>query len=161
MIDAVNSCVIAPIRMGYVPALDGIRAIAILLVLLYHAHIEPFHGGFIGVDIFFVVSGFLITALLIEEYQYSGSVSYKHFLFRRVRRLLPAVFVLLAVVGIWTALFSKRNLEQFQQDVGPAIFYVSNWWQIFWNDIPYFASTEPPLLRHMWSLAVEEQWYIF
>jgi len=159
--DAVNSSVIAPIRMGYVPALDGIRAIAILLVLLYHAHIEPFHGGFIGVDIFFVVSGFLITALLMEEYQYSGSVSYKHFLFRRVRRLLPAVFVLLAVVGIWTALFSKRNLEQFQQDVGPAIFYVSNWWQIFWNDIPYFASTEPPLLRHMWSLALEEQWYIF
>ena len=161
MNDAVNSHVIAPIRMGYVPALDGIRAIALLLVLLYHAHIEPFHGGFIGVDIFFVVSGFLITALLMEEYAHSGTVSYKQFLFRRIRRLLPAVFVLLAVVGLWTSLFSQRNLEQFQRDVAPAIFYVSNWWQIFWNDIPYFASTDPPLLRHMWSLAVEEQWYIF
>jgi peptidoglycan/LPS O-acetylase OafA/YrhL len=161
MNDAVNSHVIAPIRMGYVPALDGIRAIAILLVLLYHAHIEPFHGGFIGVDIFFVVSGFLITALLMEEYAHSGTVSYKQFLFRRMRRLLPAVFVLLAVVGLWTSLFSQRNLEQFQRDVAPAIFYVSNWWQIFWNDIPYFASTDPPLLRHLWSLAVEEQWYIF
>lgn len=155
-----GSFVIAPARMGYVPALDGIRAVAIILVLLYHAHIKPFHGGFIGVDIFFVVSGFLITALLMEEHAHSGSVSYKNFLLRRARRLLPALVVLLAVIGLWASLFSQRNLDQFQRDVAPSLFYVSNWWQIFWNDVPYFASTDPPLLRHMWSLAVEEQWYI-
>jgi peptidoglycan/LPS O-acetylase OafA/YrhL len=161
MADNAISQMIAPARMGYVPALDGIRAVAIILVLLYHAHIEPFHGGFIGVDIFFVVSGFLITALLMEEHAHFGAVLYKNFLLRRARRLLPALIVLLAVIGLWASLFSQRNLEQFQRDVAPAVFYASNWWQIFWNDIPYFASTDPPLLRHMWSLAVEEQWYIF
>jgi peptidoglycan/LPS O-acetylase OafA/YrhL len=161
MTDVNQANVIAPIRMGYVPALDGMRAIAILLVLLYHGHVEPFHGGFIGVDIFFVVSGFLITSLLMEEYEHSGFISYRHFLHRRLRRLLPALIVLLAVVGLWTSKFSQRNLDQLQRDLAPAFFYVSNWWQIFWNDIPYFASTEPPLLRHLWSLAVEEQWYIF
>lgn len=161
MTDVNHGHVIAPIRMGYVPALDGIRAIAILLVLLYHGHVGPFHGGFIGVDIFFVVSGFLITSLLMEEYEHSGSISFRHFLHRRIRRLLPALIVLLAVVGLWTSQFSQRNLDQLQHDLAPAFFYVSNWWQIFWNDTPYFASTEPPLLRHLWSLAVEEQWYIF
>ena len=161
MTDVNHANVIAPIRMGYVPALDGMRAIAILLVLLYHGHVEPFHGGFIGVDIFFVVSGFLITSLLMEEFEHSGSISYKQFLHRRVRRLLPALLVVLVAISIWTSLYSRRNLDQLQRDLAPAFFYVSNWWQIFWNDIPYFASTEPPLLRHMWSLAVEEQWYIF
>ena len=161
MTDVHHPHVIAPIRMGYVPALDGIRAFAIVLVLLYHGHVAPFHGGFIGVDIFFVVSGFLITSLLMEEYGHSGSISYKQFLHRRIRRLLPALLVVLVAISMWTSLFSRRNLDQLQSDLAPAFFYVSNWWQIFWNDIPYFASTEPPLLRHMWSLAVEEQWYIF
>ena len=160
MAENVTSPIIAPARMGYVPALDGIRAVAIILVLLYHAHIKPFHGGFIGVDIFFVVSGFLITALLMEEHAHSGAVSYKNFLLRRARRLLPALIVLLAVIGLWASLFSRRNLDQLQRDIAPSLLYVSNWCQIFWNDVPYFASTNPPLLRHMWSLAVEEQWYI-
>lgn len=159
MTDVHHTNVIAPVRMGYAPALDGIRAIAIVLVLLYHAHVGPFHGGFIGVDVFFVVSGFLITSLLMEEYEQSGSISYKRFLHRRIRRLLPALLVVLVAVSLWTSLYSQRNLDQLQRDLAPAVFYVSNWWQIFWNDIPYFASTEPPLLRHMWSLAVEEQWY--
>jgi peptidoglycan/LPS O-acetylase OafA/YrhL len=160
MDDVNHAQVIAPARMGYVPALDGIRAIAILLVLAYHAHVSPIHGGFIGVDLFFVVSGFLITALLMEEFEFSGTISYRNFLKRRIRRLLPALITVVVAVAVWTSFFSRRNLEQLQHDIAPAIFYISNWWQIFWNDIPYFSSTEPPLLRHLWSLAVEEQWYI-
>lgn len=160
MSENVNASVIAPMRMGYVPALDGIRGVAIVLVLLYHADLAQFRGGFVGVDIFFVVSGFLITALLVEEYQYSGSVSYRHFLLRRFRRLAPALLVVLVAVALWTSYFSRINLDQLRGDLLPAIGYISNWWQIFANDVPYFASTEPPLLRHLWSLAVEEQWYI-
>ena len=141
MNDENHAVAIAPARMGYVPSLDGIRAIAILLVVLYHAHVPPFHGGFIGVDLFFVVSGFLITALLMEEFKFSGSVSYRNFLQRRARRLLPALIVVLASVALWASFFSPQNVNQLQRDIGPAIFYFSNWWQIFWNDIPYFAST--------------------
>ena len=152
--------VIAPARMGYVPALDGIRAIAIALVTLYHAEAGPFDGGFIGVDVFFVVSGFLITALLIEEFDFSGTISYRQFLYRRARRLLPALLVLLTVVSLWTSFFAPINLDQLRSDLLPAIGYISNWWQIFVTDIPYFAPDNPPLLRHLWSLAVEEQWYI-
>jgi peptidoglycan/LPS O-acetylase OafA/YrhL len=146
--------------MGYVPALDGIRAIAIALVTLYHAEAGPFDGGFIGVDVFFVVSGFLITALLIEEFDFSGTISYRQFLYRRARRLLPALLVLLTVVSLWTSFFAPINLDQLRSDLLPAIGYISNWWQIFVTDIPYFAPDNPPLLRHLWSLAVEEQWYI-
>ncbi len=144
--------------MGQQPALDGIRALSVTIVILYHAGFTWMHGGFFGVEVFFVVSGFLITALLVDERAANGRVSLRGFWARRARRLLPALFVMLLAVSLWTVLVATEHITQLRTDLLPAIFYVSNWAQIF-GDVPYF-SPAVPLLRHLWSLAVEEQWYL-
>src|SRR5688500_4006722 len=144
--------------MGYQPVLDGIRAVAVVAVILYHAGFGWIHGGFFGVEVFFVVSGYLITALLLDEHRREGKVSLRKFWMRRARRLLPALFAMLVAVTIWASFFGEEHLAQLRKDILPAAFYVSNWAQIV-GDVPYF-STEAPLLRHVWSLAVEEQWYL-
>ena len=151
---------LGPSHMGYIPSLDGLRALAVLAVILYHAHFSWIRGGFIGVEVFFVVSGFLITSLLLEESEDTGGISLRQFWIRRARRLLPALFTMLVVVSAWALLFSKYKVGQLRHDFLAAVFYISNWWQIFSSDVPYFAPSDPPLLRHLWSLAVEEQWYL-
>ena len=150
----------APPSMGYVPALDGLRALAVIAVIFYHAKFSWMQGGFIGVEVFFVVSGFLITSLLLEELDENHAIGLKQFWLRRARRLLPALFVMLVCVSAWALLFSDYTVGQLRHDFLPATFYFSNWWQIFFTDVPYFAPADPPLLRHLWSLAVEEQWYL-
>ena len=146
--------------MGYQPGLDGLRAISVIAVIFYHAGFAWMHGGFFGVEVFFVVSGFLITSLLIEERGRTGGVSLKQFWLRRIRRLFPALFTMLVVISTWTALFgSAEQTSQMRRDLPWSIFYVANWGQVV-GDIPYFQAGDPPLLRHLWSLAVEEQWYL-
>ena len=146
--------------MGYQPALDGLRAISVVAVLLYHAGFSWMHGGFFGVEVFFVVSGFLITSLLLDERQRSGRIDFGQFWLRRARRLFPALFAVIAAVAVWTALWgSTEQISQVRRDIPWAVFYLGNWGQIL-GDVPYFAG-DPPLLRHLWSLAVEEQWYLF
>ena len=147
-------------RMGYQPALDGLRALSVIAVILYHAGIQWIPGGFIGVEVFFVVSGFLITSLMIDEQHVSGKVSLKQFWIRRARRLLPALFTMLIASLIAVTFFAKDSAPDFRQDVLPALGYFSNWWQIYFVDTPYFAANSLPMLRHLWSLAVEEQWYV-
>ena len=147
-------------RMGYQPALDGLRALSVIAVILYHAGIHWIPGGFIGVEVFFVVSGFLITSLLIDEQHVSGKVSLKQFWIRRARRLLPALFTMLITSLVAVTFFAKDSAPDFRQDVLPALGYFSNWWQIYFVDTPYFAANSLPMLRHLWSLAVEEQWYV-
>ncbi len=147
-------------RMGYQPALDGLRALSVIAVILYHAGIHWIPGGFIGVEVFFVVSGFLITSLMIDEQHVSGKVSLKQFWIRRARRLLPALFTMLIVSLVTVTFFAKDSAPDFRQDVLPALSYFSNWWQIYFVDTPYFAANSLPMLRHLWSLAVEEQWYV-
>jgi len=147
-------------RMGYQPALDGLRALSVIAVMLYHAGVHWIPGGFIGVEVFFVVSGFLITSLLIDEQQVSGKVSLKQFWIRRARRLLPALFTMLVVALVAVTFFAKDSAPDFRRDVGPALGYFSNWWQIYFVETPYFAANSLPMLRHLWSLAVEEQWYV-
>ena len=149
-----------PPSMGYVPALDGLRALAVIAVIFYHAKFSWMQGGFIGVEVFFVVSGFLITSLLLEEAEENQSIALKQFWYRRARRLLPALFVMLVMVSAWALLFSDYKVGQLRHDFLSAVFYFSNWWQVFFTDVPYFAPKDPPLLRHLWSLAVEEQWYL-
>ncbi len=145
--------------MGYQPALDGLRALSVGIVILYHAGFSWMHGGFFGVEVFFVVSGFLITSLLIEEHDRFGGVSFRGFWTRRARRLLPALFAVLGAVAVWAAVAgSAEQQSQLRRDIPWSVFYVSNWGQIL-GDVPYFAG-EPALLRHLWSLAVEEQWYL-
>ncbi len=145
--------------MGYQPTLDGVRAVSVIAVILYHAGFTWLHGGFFGVEVFFVVSGFLITSLLIEERDGSGRVSLWHFWQRRWRRLLPALFTMLIAIGVWAVFWgSAEQHTQLRRDYPWGIFYLANWGQIF-SKVAYFSGT-PTLFRHLWSLAVEEQWYL-
>ncbi len=112
-------------------------------------------GGFLGVEVFFVVSGFLITMLLIEERESSGEVNFRSFWVRRGRRLFPALGVVLVAVSTWVALFgSAEQASQMRRDLPWSVLYAANWGQIV-GDVPYFAAGDPPMLRHLWSLAVE------
>ena len=146
--------------MGYEPSLDGIRAFSVIAVMLYHANIAWLPGGFLGVEVFFVVSGFLITSLLIEERESTQHIDLKQFWIRRARRLLPAFFVMVCATAVCVAFYATDSAPDFRRDVLPSLGYFSNWWQIFAVDTPYFAASSLPVLRHLWSLAVEEQWYL-
>lgn len=146
--------------MGYEPSLDGIRAFSVIAVMLYHANIAWLPGGFLGVEVFFVVSGFLITSLLIEERESTQRIDLKQFWIRRARRLLPAFFVMVSATAVCVAFYATDSAPDFRRDVLPSLGYFSNWWQIFAVDTPYFAASSLPVLRHLWSLAVEEQWYL-
>jgi peptidoglycan/LPS O-acetylase OafA/YrhL len=148
------------IKMGYEPSLDGIRAFSVIAVMLYHANIAWLPGGFLGVEVFFVVSGFLITSLLIEERESNHCINLKQFWIRRARRLLPAFFVMLCATSVCVAFYATDSAPDFRRDMLPSLGYFSNWWQIFAVDTPYFAASSLPVLRHLWSLAVEEQWYL-
>ena len=146
-------------RFGYQPALDGLRAVAVIAVILYHAGFTWMEGGWIGVEVFFVISGFLITSLLLEERGRTGAIDLARFWLRRARRLLPALFVMLAVVGVWALVAgSDGQLAQLRRDYPWALLYAGNWGQIV-GDVPYYTG-DPPLLRHLWSLAIEEQFYL-
>ncbi len=151
----------APARLGYIPALDGLRALAVVAVLLYHADQSWIPGGFLGVDVFFVISGYLITCLLLSDYQQTNGIGLKRFWYRRARRLLPALFAMLFVVSLYAVLFLPDVLDQLRGEVISALLYVENWFLVF-RDLSYFQSAgRPPLLQHVWSLAVEEQYYLF
>ena len=146
--------------MGYQPGLDGLRAISVIAVILYHAGFGWMTGGFLGVEVFFVVSGYLITSLLIDERESSGSVSLRGFWTRRARRLFPALAVVLVAVTLWALLAgTAEQAAQVKRDLPWAVGYLANWGQIV-GEVPYFSAVDPPLLRHLWSLAVEEQWYV-
>jgi len=146
--------------MGYQPALDGLRALRVIAVILYHANLAWLPGGFIGVEVFFVVSGYLITALLIGERVSTGKISLQQFWLRRARRLLPALGTMLLATAIAVAFVKPEFAPAFRRDIAAAMLYFSNWWQIFFVTVPYFAPVDPPILRHLWSLSIEEQWYL-
>jgi peptidoglycan/LPS O-acetylase OafA/YrhL len=151
---------LARTSMGYQPGLDGLRAISVVAVILYHAGFSWMHGGFFGVEVFFVVSGYLITMLLIEEREKTGGVSLSQFWLRRARRLFPALFLMMFAVAAWTAVLgTAEQASRLKRDLPWSIFYLNNWGQIV-GEVPYFQPGDPPLLRHLWSLAVEEQWYL-
>ena len=135
------------------------RALAVVAVMIYHANSSWLPGGFLGVEVFFVISGYLITLLLIAERERTGRVALGQFWLRRARRLLPALFVMLFIVVSYTALFRSETLGQIRGDVIASLFYVTNWYQI-WVGQGYSASGDFAPLRHLWSLAVEEQFYL-
>ncbi|NCZ66895.1 MAG: acyltransferase [Actinobacteria bacterium] len=147
-----------PGLLGYMPALDGVRALAVVAVIVYHANKKWLGGGFLGVEVFFVISGFLITSLLIAEHEQHGSISLKKFWLRRARRLLPALWVLLVGVAVYCSLFERDALGALRGDIIAAFFYGFNWFQI-WVGTSYFTAFDFVPLRHLWSLAVEEQFY--
>ncbi len=148
-------------RDDYLPGLDGVRAIAVLAVLLYHLDINGFFSaGFLGVDLFFVLSGFLITSQLLREFARDGTISLREFYVRRARRLMPAVIALLLLVVLAVEVFAPDAIHRTRADVLPAVFYFSNWWQVFSEQSYFEISGRPALLQHLWSLAIEEQFYI-
>ena len=151
---------VASTRLRYVPGLDGLRALSVSAVLLYHAEVSWMPGGFLGVDVFFVISGYLITSLLLAEHRNHGEIGVGQFYLRRARRLLPALFLLLACVSLFTVIFLPDEIRSLRADVVAALGYVTNWWQIFQHQSYIAAQGRPPLLRHLWSLAVEEQFYL-
>lgn len=147
-------------KKRYLPSIDGLRAVAIIFVILYHFQFPFAQGGFIGVDIFFVLSGYLITNSLMIEWHQTKQFDFKQFWLKRLRRLLPAVVTLLIVVLIVCFFFFPSSFKKSWSDSIAALFYVSNWWYIF-KKVPYFDSFGTPSpFKHLWSLAIEEQFYL-
>ena len=144
----------------YRPEIDGLRAVAVLPVILYHAGLPGFEGGFVGVDVFFVISGYLITTIILRELN-EGTFSLVRFYERRARRILPALFlVMLCCVPLAWAIMVPSALKSFGETLIATALFASNFY--FWQDSGYFASAnEVKPLIHTWSLAVEEQYYIF
>ena len=147
-------------EMGYLPGLDGIRALAVIGVMLYHGSFTWMSGGYLGVDVFFVLSGFLITTLILEEFDRRGTVSFKRFYIRRARRLLPALFLMLLVVALLAGFIYTDAASKVRADGIASIFYVANWWFIFADQSYFEFIGRPPLLKHLWSLSIEEQFYL-
>lgn len=149
-------------RLGYVRALDGLRAYAVLAVMAFHLQWPVIGGGFLGVDLFFVLSGFLITAILLQTTSSNhlrGDLA--HFYLRRTRRLLPALTLMLFAVGAWAALIALPEQIQRLRDQGlGTVFYVSNWVFLHEESTYFDAFADPSPLQHTWSLAIEEQFYL-
>lgn len=149
-----------PQALSYMPGLDGLRGLAVLAVAAYHLSLPWTPGGLLGVCLFFVLSGYLITNILLAQWEQAGSLDLKDFWLRRARRLLPALFAMLAGVLGWIAITAPARLASVGEDVLAALFYTSNWRLIF-RQVSYFESFGPPSpLGHLWSLAVEEQFYL-
>ncbi|TYR81326.1 acetyltransferase [Priestia megaterium] len=144
----------------HIHGLDGLRALAVIFVIAYHYGFEWASGGFLGVDIFFVLSGYLITSALLAYQQEKQSFNLAHFWIGRMRRLLPAAYLMVMTVVAWAVLFDQALLTTLRGDALSSIFYTSNWWFIF-HEVSYFDSfNSPSPLKNLWSLAIEEQFYI-
>jgi peptidoglycan/LPS O-acetylase OafA/YrhL len=144
----------------YIPAIDGLRAIAVVAVMLYHLGISWIPGGFLGVDLFFVISGYVITRLLLDSIQERGGLDLRDFYLARIRRLLPPLVFVIVVTSIVVGLWAPDTTKKFLTDAPFSLFGGMNWWLVF-NHQDYFeTSGRPPLLQHTWSLAVEAQFYL-
>ncbi len=145
----------------YMPGIDAMRALAVLAVFGYHAGLGWVPGGFLGVDVFFVISGYLITSLLLREFRGTGRIQLGRFWIRRARRLLPAVGVLIAVAMIVSAIADPNKIDQTRGDALASLFYFANWHFIFAHTSYFEQFGRPSLFTHLWSLSVEEQFYLF
>jgi peptidoglycan/LPS O-acetylase OafA/YrhL len=142
------------------PALDGLRGIAVLLVIAYHLGWMSVPGGFLGVEVFFVVSGYLITSLIVAELDDNGFLDLAGFWARRLRRLLPALLLLIGTLALIAPLVASDGVSRLRSDLPASLLYLANWWQIFGSRSYFEASVAPDLLQHLWSLAIEEQFYV-
>src|SRR5262245_44010509 len=148
-------------RLGYIPPLDGVRALAVAAVLLYHGELGWFSGGFLGVDVFFVLSGYLITSVLLDVWRRNGGrLGLRRFYLHRARRLLPALVAMITVTCAYVVLFLPDEASKLRGAVVASFGYVTNWYLIF-HQQSYFSSLgRQPMLQHLWSLAIEEQFYL-
>lgn len=144
----------------YIPAIDGLRAVAVIAVILYHLGLNWIPGGFLGVDLFFVISGYVITRLLLDSIQRSGGLDLRGFYSARIRRLLPPLVFMIIVTTVVVGFWAPDTMRRFLGDAPFALFGGMNWWLIF-RETDYFeAIGRPPLLQHTWSLGVEAQFYL-
>jgi len=150
-----------PIQFGFIPSLDGLRALAVLGVMLYHGGAPILGGGFLTIDVFFVLSGFLITSLLVGEWRKRLTIHLGQFWTRRARRLLPALLVMLIGVALYAKfLATPGEFSNLRLDSLSSLFYVANWHFIFAGTNYFNLTAQPSPLQHMWSLSIEEQFYI-
>src|SRR5579872_3285834 len=149
------------IKRHHVPALDGLRAVAVVAVIAYHLGFGWAGGGYLGVDLFFVLSGFLITTLLVEERTETGTLNLPGFWLRRARRLFPALVVVLGAIALYAALDpARQDISNLSGDVLSTMFYVANWHFIAAHSSYFARFASPSPLEHTWSLAIEEQFYL-
>ena len=147
-------------KRRYITGLDGIRAIAVIMVLSYHLKLSLFKSGFLGVTVFFVLSGYLITGILISEVEEEGTIDLKNFWLRRIRRLVPAVMSMAVVIIFVSAVVNRVIFTKGCKDFLASVLGFNNWWQIF-NKVSYFeAAGVPSPFTHCWSLAIETQFYL-
>ena len=149
-----------PRGIRYIPAIDGLRAVAVIAVMLYHLGFEWIPGGFLGVDLFFVISGYVITRLLLDSIQRSGGLDLRAFYVARIRRLLPPLVFLIITTTIVVGLWAPDTMRRFLGDAPFALFGGMNWWLVFRHTDYFEAIGRPPLLQHTWSLGVEAQFYL-
>ncbi len=147
-------------KSRYIPALDGLRTLAVVAVVLYHLNLTWAQGGLLGVTIFFVLSGYLITRLLLNEVAKTGRIGLKSFWIRRIRRLVPAVVTVVFVTCALCTIFNHVMLTKMRPDILPSLLFFNNWWQIAQNVSYFNALGDPSPLTHFWSLAIEEQFYL-
>ena len=144
----------------YIPAIDGLRAVAVIAVILYHLGFDWIPGGFLGVDLFFVISGYVITRLILDSIQRSGGLDLRAFYIARLRRLLPPLVFMIITTTVVVGLWAPDTMRRFLSDTPFALFGGMNWWLVF-RHVDYFeAIGRPPLLQHTWSLGVEAQFYL-
>lgn len=143
----------------HLPELDGLRAIAVIAVIIFHLELNFFSGGFLGVDVFFTLSGFLITHLLLKEFHQEQRINFTSFYIRRFRRLAPAVLAVITVCALLVPFIAPDAQKQLANDIPAALLYYSNWWQIVSEQSYFDMMNREPLLKHLWSLAIEEQFY--
>jgi peptidoglycan/LPS O-acetylase OafA/YrhL len=144
----------------YIPAIDGLRAVAVIAVILYHLGFTWIPGGFLGVDLFFVISGYVITRLLLDSIQRSGGLDLRAFYAARIRRLLPPLLFMIVTTTVVVGLWAPDTMRRFLGDTPFALFGGMNWWLVFRQTDYFEAIGRPPLLQHTWSLGVEAQFYL-
>ncbi len=163
-IESIQSCTYQkkqPVSaIGYMPGLDGLRTVAVFAVILYHLGVKWAPGGLLGVNLFFVLSGYLITNILQAQWESAGKIDLKDFWIRRGRRLLPALLIMLVILLLWAVFFEPERLSSLGSEALAGAFYASNWYLIF-HKVSYFESFGPPSpMGHLWSLAIEGQFYL-
>ena len=144
----------------HIPAIDGLRAIAVTAVIFYHLGFTWIPGGFLGVDLFFVISGYVITRLLLDSIARSGGLDLRGFYKARARRLLPPLLFMIVVTAFYISIWAQDSVKRFLTDTPFSLTGVMNWWLVFKEQDYFEAIGRPPLLQHTWSLAVESQFYL-
>ena len=150
----------APRGIKYIPAIDGLRAVAVIAVMLYHLGVPWIPGGFLGVDLFFVISGYVITRLLLDSIQRSGGLDLRAFYKSRLRRLLPPLVFMIVTTTLFIGVWAPDTIKRLLTDTPFSLMGVMNWWLVFRQADYFEAIGRPPLLQHTWSLGVEAQFYL-